>query len=189
MIRIISQEYIHPKEIEILCWLIDSGLDFYHFRKNNVCDTDCIAVLHRIPFAYRKNIVVHHHFNIDGFLYHHKSDERQYEHKNIHSCSAHQFDEVIDYLTFYNHVFWSPVFDSISKQGYFKNTTIDLGKVKPHLRPQLIALGGVQPSKFEMVKQIGFSQIAIKGWFWNEPNYKQAWREIRTTWQELEKTY
>lgn len=189
MIRILSEEHIQPNEVEILCWLLDSGLDYYHLRKVGEEREECINLLHQIPDMYRSRVVVHHDVSLHGFLYHHKSIERQQKSMQMHSCSAHQVEEVKTYLEYYNNVFWSPVFDSISKKGYLQNTTIDLSDFNPNLKKKVIALGGIQPSTFKVLKQMGFSQIAIKGWFWNQSDYKQAWKEIRTTWQELEKKY
>lgn len=189
MIRILSEEFIHDNELEILIWLLDSGLDYYHVRKVDVTEDVLIQFLNQIPIRYRDKIVLHHNLSIRGFLIHHKSTQRVAMVDKIHSCSVHHLTEALVYLPYYNHVFWSPVFDSISKLGYSKNTEIDLSSIKNTEKKKLIALGGIQPSKFTIVKTMGFSQIAIKGWFWNQVDYKQAWREIQTKWQELEKMY
>ena len=183
MIRILSETYIHPKELEILIWLLDSGLDYYHFRKEHVEKKVLVQFLETIPEPYRNRVVLHHDLMIDGFLRHHKSTERS-KHQNIHSCSVHTYAEAEIYVTCYDHIFWSPVFDSISKPGYSKNSGICVHKISPEYQSRLIALGGIEPLKFAQIKHMGFSQIAVKGWFWNQKDYKQAWRKIQTTWQE-----
>lgn len=185
MIRIISEEFIDNQELEILLWLLDSGLDYYHFRKIDVSEVEIMYFLNNIPFSYRGRIVLHHNISIPGFLSHHKANACQFANNNIHSCSVHSSTEALMYIPYYPNIFWSPVFDSISKQGYKQNEKICLLEMAQKHRKQFIALGGIQPSKFSLVKQMGFSQIAIKGWFWmRKMTYKQAWREIQTTWQE-----
>ncbi len=188
MIRILSEEFLHPNELEILIWLLDSGLDYYHFRKKNIEHSILIEFLENIPFQYKRKVVLHHPLSLNGFLYHHKSFERSTVNP-VHSCSTHQLTEVKEYVRYYKHIFWSPVFDSISKLGYAKNTEIQLNAIPKLYHKQVIALGGVEPIKFAEIKQMGFSQIAVKGWFWNQQDYKQAWEKIQTTWQELEKRY
>lgn len=190
MIRIISEEHILPQELEILLWLLDSGLDFYHFRKRGIPQSELIAFLNQIPSNYRSQVVLHHHISLPGFLRHHNSAQRSLLSVNVHSCSVHEKIELFTYINQYQFVFWSPVFNSISKEGHLKNKSIQLSDVNDKLRNKLIALGGIEPSKFRLVKAMGFSHIALKGWFWNrKETYKQAWIEIQTTWQELEKKY
>ena len=185
MIRILSETFIDKHELEIILWLLDAGLDYYHFRKEHIEKHVLIDFLSQIPNQYRAKIVLHHSLPISGFLKHHKAVDCKSENNQIHSCSAHTEEEVILYLPYYKHVFWSPVFDSISKVGYNQNKHINLLCLNETQRKQVIALGGIQPLRFKEVKQMGFSQVAIKGWFWNRKlNYKQAWREIQTSWQE-----
>lgn len=190
MIKILSEEFMHADELDILIWLLDSGLDYYHVRKKTVSESELYSFLEKIPLTYRSQVVLHHPVSTLGFLNHHTSKERRKQSTNCHSCSVHSLSEVNTYKSHYPYLFWSPVFDSISKQGYKKNENINLLGLDNDLRKKLIALGGVEPAKFSEIKDMGFSHIAIKGWFWNRKgNYKQAWRDIQTTWQELEKKY
>jgi len=190
MIRIISEEHMHKEELDILLWLLDSGLDFYHFRKQDVQQSDLIAFLNQIPQAYRSKIVLHHPISLPGFLRHHNAKQRGLNSANIHSCSVHSKTELTTYINQYQFVFWSPVFDSISKDGYLKNENIQLSDLASEQKSKLIALGGIEPNKFKLASNMGFSHIALKGWFWNrKETYKEAWIKIQTTWQELEKKY
>lgn len=183
-IRIVSDENVISKEKEIILWLLENGLDFYHFRKPKEDSKAIDGFLETIPFHYRKNIVLHHETKVLGFLSHHKQSEIVTGYTNTHSCSSHSKEEVEKNLKHYEHCFWSPVFDSISKQGYKANENISLDDFSEEDKKRIIALGGIEPSRFKELKAKGFKQIAIKGWFWNQPDYKIAWKEIKSKWQE-----
>ncbi len=79
--------------------------------------------------------------------------------KSCHSPEELDKDGGCDYL------FLSPVFDSISKQGY--TSAFDLGTLRPHLaRRRVIALGGVTPAHFPALRKAGFAGGALLGYIW-----------------------
>jgi len=77
--------------------------------------------------------------------------------------------------------FLSPIFDSISKQGYAA------AKFDPdHLRAALhrcqlpiIALGGISPSNVGRAAELGFSGVAVLGSVWQAQDPEHALREIQ----------
>lgn len=79
------------------------------------------------------------------------------------SKSAHFLNEIavsdrIDYVTL------SPVFDSISKEGY--KAAFDLEKIRTLIQgKKIIALGGVTPEKYNYLKDLGFYGAAMSGYF------------------------
>lgn len=186
MIRCFSTENNYPKEEEIIRFLLDNGLDFYHLRKDNWYKEDFELFVSGFNREEQQKIVCHFPEKIGDCLIHHSVQNKKKE-GQFHSCSNHHLEEVLESVKNYENLFWSPVFDSISKDNYSANESIDLEKIPSKLRKRIIALGGVEPSKFKELKERGFSQIAIKGWFWNQKDYKKAWQEIQNRWQELER--
>lgn len=68
-----------------------------------------------------------------------------------------------DYLTL------SPIYDSISKEGYKSSfERKDLENEIRNLPIDVIALGGVTPDKFEELKAIGFAGAAMLGYFFGK---------------------
>jgi thiamine-phosphate pyrophosphorylase len=173
-------------ENETINYLFQNGLDFYHLRKPNWNKEDFANFTKEFDSFIQKKIVCHFPEKIGDCLIHHSVQNKKKE-GQFHSCSDHRLEEVLESQKNYENLFWSPVFDSISKDNYSANESIDLEKIPSKLRKRIIALGGVEPSKFKELKERGFSQIAIKGWFWNQKDYKKAWQEIQNRWQELER--
>ena len=61
----------------------------------------------------------------------------------------------------------SPVFDSISKQGY--RSAFDPDSLRPWLEgKRVVALGGVTPERIPLLRDAGFSGAAMLGYFWNQ---------------------
>lgn len=189
MLRIISDENRMNNEEDIIKYLLKNGLDYYHFRKPNWSLERKENFLNGISLRYRNRIVAHYNSSVLGVLIHHKSGKIERNVEKKHSCSNHTLEEVEENLRNYENLFWSPVYDSISKSGYKGNSKICLGSFSEEDKKRIIALGGVEPSKFKDLKEKGFQQIAIKGWFWNQPDYKNAWQEIKNTWQKIERKY
>lgn len=78
--------------------------------------------------------------------------------KSIHTIQELNLAAEFDYVTL------SPIFDSISKPGYLAQ--FNLEDLKKHLHDRkVIALGGVTPEKFMLLKQTGFKGAAMSGYF------------------------
>ena len=71
----------------------------------------------------------------------------------------------------YDYVFLSPVFDSITKSGYQSsfsqhNLAVALMKTKH----KIMALGGIQPNRFDSIKEMGFAGMVLSDALWNSDN-------------------
>jgi len=86
------------------------------------------------------------------------------------SYSAHEYHE-IEHLPFKtDYVFFSPVFDSISKQGY-KSTINDPEILRAFLANtdrKIIALGGVNNQRIDLCEKWGFDGYAMLGAIWEK---------------------
>lgn len=80
------------------------------------------------------------------------------------SASCHSFDD-IEKRRNCDYVFLSPIFNSISKHGYCSAFSIDNEDFKFQLAkyPNVFALGGVTPDKFDTLKRAGFTGAALLG--------------------------
>lgn len=87
------------------------------------------------------------------------------------SRSCHSFDEVEEWKHKLHYVSLSPIFDSISKQGYqsaFTREMIDAAVSRGVIDHKVYALGGVTFNKIEEVKQMGFGGTMILGDAWKD---------------------
>lgn len=87
------------------------------------------------------------------------------------SCSCHSLEEVVaaDKQGGWEYVTLSPVFSSISKPNYQANTLLqhtDVCEKLCKLRTPVVALGGVTPDKYAVLKRLGYSGAAMLGYAW-----------------------
>lgn len=182
--------------------LMDDEIDFFHLRKPDFDRHDMKAYLNQIDANFYNKIVLHSHygliskFDVAGINLNKKAlrdmavadevdrcyiqplvlNNRQIEinrlQPNMVTYSAHSIDEINNLPFDTDYVFLSPIYDSISKEGYESN--FDLNELKRDLKnidTKIIALGGVTLSKIDDLKAIGFNGYARLGDFWeNDKN-------------------
>ena len=80
----------------------------------------------------------------------------------------------------YSYAFLSPIFDSISKQGYVAAfDAADLAAALGAPREcDLIALGGVTPATARAALGLGFDGVAVLGAVWEAADPVAAWEEV-----------
>lgn len=84
------------------------------------------------------------------------------------SASCHDWDEALRCAQKFDYVFLSPLFDSVSKQGY--RSRIDIGEASARLRGHagtVVALGGIAPATIARSRQAGFDGAAALGAVWH----------------------
>ncbi len=124
---VISPPETLPGEIDFVNTLFKQGLTKFHLRKPNVPSTELIQYLQKIDPEYISNVVVHYdfemlrHFPQVGFHFNQYSlsllSYKGFTHK---SYSAHSFREILGLnAEAFDYIFISPVFESISKPGYY----------------------------------------------------------------------
>ena len=104
------------------------------------------------------------------------------------STSFHSLAEIRRHRQRYDYVFLSPIFDSISKEGYA--SAFDLGGLqrflqdqaaRPGYHPPVLALGGIDGQNIALVRQAGFAGAAVLGAVWGSPDPVAAWRALHPT--------
>ena len=89
------------------------------------------------------------------------------------SCSCHCLDEVVAAKPHCDYVLLSPIFDSISKQGYsasFTDTDLQQAHVAGTIDHKVVALGGITSSHIPQIKAWGFGGAAFLGDVWSRMN-------------------
>ena len=89
------------------------------------------------------------------------------------SRSCHTLEEVKQWKPRCNYVSLSPIFDSISKQGYraaFSREELIQAARDGIINNKVYALGGVTFSRIEEVKALGFGGAMILGDAWKAPS-------------------
>lgn len=87
------------------------------------------------------------------------------------SRSCHSIEELRKYQAECDYLFLSPIFDSISKEGYgaaFSREELAQAREEGLLSDKVYALGGVCPENLNLVKQMGFAGAAMLGAVWQQ---------------------
>ena len=160
-------------EASVIRFLLQNGVDTVHLR--NPCSqvSDCRTLLKDIPPDCRGSIVLHDHFELcEEFQVrgiHLNARNRTIPHgfKGNLSCSCHSLEEVRIKKMEMDYVFLSPIFDSISKQGYkgvFSENV--LRNAEGIIDAKVIALGGVTFSAIPWLQSLNFGGAAFLGDVW-----------------------
>lgn len=174
------------KEYELINLLLEEGVDYFHLRKPELNKEEYEGFLKGIHPKLLKKVMIHSYFdllkkyNLGGVhlsrQYLQELEEEIKERKFIKelrskglcvSRSAHSLDELKTINASYSYIFLSPVFDSISKENYASGfSEEELAKGLKEKKTEVIALGGVDDSKTEKVKALGFDGVAVLGYVW-----------------------
>ena len=173
-------------EIQEVVKLLDNGLESFHLRKPKFTKIQIEEYLKDFPAKYHKQIVLHSHhklakkYKLKGIHLTRKHKKKKFKcwwniltmrlsNRNaVVTSSFHSISNVLQNSTRHSYVFFSPVFDSISKEGYQgdftdKNLTFALQRTKQNM----IALGGVSSDNIEKAFDLGFTGVALLGAIWH----------------------
>jgi thiamine-phosphate pyrophosphorylase len=103
--------------------------------------------------------------------------------KIILSTSVHDLQTLQQLPSIFAYAFFSPVFDSISKQQYKGVTGDDFYLANEQKAVPVIALGGIDADNISKVTAMNFDGAALLGTIWNEPakaveNFRRVVRQL-----------
>ena len=170
--------------------LFEAGLQRLHLRFPDTDRKHTAQWIEQIAQPYRQRIVIHDHHDLAGAMalggIHLNSRNPLppvwYEPtKDITlSRSCHTIDEIKQYHTQYHYLFLSPIFDSISKQGYTSAfTAAQLRPIRQFLSRNIYALGGITAERLPLIRQLGFKGAAILGDLWQQPTTQAILQRFR----------
>ena len=172
---VITQPDFIPGEALFIDRLFSHGLDLLHLRKPESDIRDCKRLLDEISPEWLPKIVVHDHFELcseyglGGVHLNGRNPMPPQGHKGTLSRSCHCMEEIEKYMTCCDYLTLSPIFNSVSKQGYMAAFTADqllAAKSKGLINQKVVALGGVTLQNIPQVKDFGFGGVAVLGDVW-----------------------
>ena len=165
------------EEDQIITALFKEGLDLLHLRKPDTAPMFAERLLTLIPEEFHKRIIVHGHFylkdefNLKGIHLNHRNPVAPDNYKGSLSRSCHSLEELKVNKSDFDYSFLSPIFDSISKEGYksaFTPAQLKKAAKEDIIDKKVIALGGIDENTLKLVKDYGFGGAAIMGTLWNK---------------------
>ncbi|MBO4282065.1 MAG: thiamine phosphate synthase [Bacteroidales bacterium] len=178
-IGITPENMVFREQERITTWLRSGQAEFFHIRKPQMTEAQLREYLSAFPTDVRDRLTLHD--------FHHLAEELQLGGVHLNSrnpvlaeplkgkrisASCHSLEEFAQKQTFYEYCFLSPVFDSVSKQGYtsaFSPEELKKAFAEGVLNEKAVALGGVTQEKIPVLAEIGFSACASVGEMWALP--------------------
>lgn len=159
-------------EVLFLRRLLSHGVDFVHLRKPGAAAGDCARLLDGLTAEERAHIVIHDFFELavpyclHGIHLNSRRSSVPEGYTGHVSRSCHSLEEVRLWKPSCDYVFLSPIFDSVSKEGYcsaFSPEALDRAFSEGIIDGKVIALGGVTPDRVREVRSFGFGGAAMLG--------------------------
>jgi thiamine-phosphate pyrophosphorylase len=177
---IITYPTAFPSELEQIVQVLEKEDCRLHLRKPEYSEMEYEVLLQAIPAKYHSRIVLHDYFHLAekykvGGLHFSTLKRNQISKladlrisKLSLSTSTHSIEELIGLNNEFDYAFLSPIFPSISKEGYEGNLDMQAVQAylqKPH-QTKVIALGGIDDSKIAQLQEWGFDGYAMLGNIW-----------------------
>jgi thiamine-phosphate pyrophosphorylase len=197
---VISNPAMLPDEAAIIQQLFEEGLQLFHLRKPGADEQTVRQLLEAIPAVYHSRIVMHGFFHLmpayNIHRWHFREEHRMsttdeelvqlIEKRYTLSTSVHDMPAVLSLSSHFSYTFFSPVFDSISKQQYRGVTSDDFYVTDEQKKVPVIALGGIDADNITKVAAMNFDGAAVLGTIWNKPenaieNFKKINHAITTS--------
>lgn len=162
-------------EADFIDRLFGHGLDRLHLRKPGADIGECRRLLDGISREWLPRIVVHDNFGLcreyglGGVHLNGRNPMAPPNHEGSVSRSCHSLEEISRYKGECDYLTLSPIFNSISKQGYmaaFGPAQLAAARDCGLIDRRVMALGGVTLENIPRVKELGFGGVAILGDVW-----------------------
>ncbi len=172
---VITRPDLYEGEAEQIKALLQADSHFIlHLRKPQGTVADYRHLLQQIPAEELERICLCDHFELAAEFevggVHLSSRNSRYEgNREIRvSRSCHSIAE-LEQREKFAYVFLSPLFNSISKQGYsaaFSAGELTQATQDGRIDAQVFALGGICPQTLPQLRNYGFGGVAVLGYVW-----------------------
>ena len=182
MTIVITLPYFFDGEAEQIVQLLHSSVDLIHIRKPESKAEEVEKLIMSIPSEYYPRLVLHDHhdlamkYHLHGVHLNGRNPQPPVGWEGSVSKSCHSLEEVKEWKEKCDYVSLSPIFDSISKQGYhaaFSSTEIEEASRQGIIDKKVLALGGVTFNKIDDVLRMAFGGGMILGDAWKNVSHPQ----------------
>ena len=195
MLIVLTSEKELTNEAILLNQLFDNGLEVLHLRKPSFDIDDYRELLNKVDEQHLSKIMTHHYHELcTEFLLKgvHLQEQTQidladkleaytafYQSEGFSvSSSFHEPEVLADCEIDFDYHFLSPVFSSISKQGY-EGKGFDVNSIDK----TIIGMGGVNAETIPKVLKLGYKGIGVLGGVWNTENPIESFKAIKKVYE------
>jgi len=176
MILITNPQQV-PNETEIINALFEEGLEVLHLRKPGFNEVQMREFISKIDQQFHSRIMIHSHYelldlySLKGLHFTEKTKHLLPDYDDVQctkSMAVHELAELKSVRPTVGYILLSPLFPSVSKEGYSKQW--DIGELKLKLAKtnsfSTVALGGITLKNIKTVKELRFQDFALLGSIW-----------------------
>lgn len=173
---VITRPAFFDGETDLVNNLFREGMERLHLRKPGASEEELTAWLQNIDSQYYGRIVLHDCFPLAEIFALggvHLNSRNPKAPQGILgmtvSRSCHSIREVIQHKSECDYLFLSPIYDSISKEGYgaaFSCIELKRAAEEGIIDSQVFALGGVSLEHIPEIRSLGFGGAAVLGALW-----------------------
>ncbi len=203
-ILVITPHGLREEEIKIVVQLFENGLETLHLRKPKFRTRELKEYIEQIPVQFHNRIVIHSHhllarkYNLKGIHFtktHLKKTFRNWWIYKILTLSRPDLikttshtklvslydEEKIDF----DYIFLSPIFDSLTgkyQSGFYEE---GIRATVKKVDKKIIARGGIDRSRLEKIKELGFHGMALYSYIWESKKPVEDFIQIVKRCNEL----
>ncbi|WP_062056837.1 thiamine phosphate synthase [Aquimarina longa] len=192
MVLVITSEKPLPNEAKQINDLFGAGLEILHLRKPTFTIDGYRGVLDQIDQQYHNRVMIHQfpeltmEYKLRGI---HLQEQTRldfdpsalkatiliYKNKGFSVTSSfHSKEDIIAYSSMdFEYVLLSPVFSSISKEGY-QGKGFDVNDMNEFV----VGMGGVNEHTLQAIHDLGYKGVGVLGGVWNTENSLQSFKTI-----------
>ncbi|MGN1228973.1 MAG: thiamine phosphate synthase [Prevotella sp.] len=175
IIVITSPEFI-PGEVSLINTLMEGGVWRMHIRKPQATADEVRRLIEGIDSRWHAQLSLHDHHELAqeygcGIHLNARNPLPPEGWQGTMSASCHSMEEVEEKKRICDYVFLSPIFNSISKQGYaaaFSEEQLREASRRGIIDKRVVALGGVTPKRLPEIEDWGFGGAAFLGHVWSQ---------------------
>ena len=172
---LITSPTLLPDEAQAIEACLEAGVSRIHLRKPSSSESEVEALVQQIAPTFYPRLIVHDHFALQaryrlGGIHlngRHPSPPAGYQGRLTRAC--HSIAEVAEAQGAFDYVLMSPLFDSISKQGYraaYTPESLQQAHAAGIIDHRVVALGGICSQNLPQAKAWGFGGAALLGDVW-----------------------
>ena len=173
---VITRPDFFEGETDIVNDLFRSGMERLHLRKPKASEDELSVWLQHIDHQYYARILLHDcgylvkKFYMGGVLLNSRNPEAPENIQGITvSRSCHSIDEVAEHKGRCNYLFLSPIYDSISKEGYgaaYSRIDLERAAAEGIIDDKVLALGGENLEHIPEIRSMCFGGAVVLGALW-----------------------
>lgn len=173
---VITRPAFFDGETDLVNNLFREGMERLHLRKPGASEEELTAWLQNIDSQYYGRIVLHDCFPLAEIFALggvHLNSRNPKAPQGILgmtvSRSCHSIREVIQHKSECDYLFLSPIYDSISKEGYgaaYSRIDLERAAAEGIIDDKVLALGGVNLEHIPEIRSMGFGGAVVLGALW-----------------------